>query len=182
VCGPERYGEHVWRACGMCVCLCVWTWTLWWACLTCVWYVCVCVFVDLNVMVSMSDVRMVCVCMCVWIWMLWWACLMCGMCVCICVWTWTLWWACLTCVRVSACVCTCVLFSGKLFTCCVCQCGVAARQDSQWWVSMWCVCVWAVLFAARALYHAVYIGLARTVYIHRIWPYIWWFPCQNYRM
>jgi hypothetical protein len=27
-----------------------------------------------------------------------------------------------------------------------------------------------------------YIGLARTVYIHRIWPYIWWFPCQKYRI
>ena len=26
------------------------------------------------------------------------------------------------------------------------------------------------------------VGLARTVYIHRIWPYIWWFPCQKYRM
>ena len=22
------------------------------------------------------------------------------------------------------------------------------------------------------------LGLARTVRIHRIWPYIWWFPCQ----
>jgi len=26
----------------------------------------------------------------------------------------------------------------------------------------------------------VCVGLARTVYIHRIWPYIWWFPCQKY--
>ena len=26
------------------------------------------------------------------------------------------------------------------------------------------------------------IGLARTVYIHRLWPYVWWFPCQNYRI
>ena len=25
-------------------------------------------------------------------------------------------------------------------------------------------------------------GLARTVYIHRIWPYIWWFPWQKYRI
>jgi len=25
------------------------------------------------------------------------------------------------------------------------------------------------------------LGLARTVYIHRIWPCIWWFPCQKYR-
>jgi len=27
-----------------------------------------------------------------------------------------------------------------------------------------------------------YVGWARTVYIHRIWPYIWWFFCQNYRI
>ena len=26
------------------------------------------------------------------------------------------------------------------------------------------------------------VGLARTVYIHRIWLYIWWFPCQKYRV
>jgi len=25
------------------------------------------------------------------------------------------------------------------------------------------------------------VGLARTVYMHRIWPYIWWFSCQGYR-
>jgi len=28
----------------------------------------------------------------------------------------------------------------------------------------------------------LYVGLARTVYIHRIWPYIWWCPCQKYRI
>ena len=26
------------------------------------------------------------------------------------------------------------------------------------------------------------VGLARTVYLHRIWPYICWFPCQKYRI
>ena len=26
------------------------------------------------------------------------------------------------------------------------------------------------------------VGLVRTVYIHRIWPYIYWFPCQEYRI
>ena len=26
------------------------------------------------------------------------------------------------------------------------------------------------------------IGLARTVIIHRIWLYIWWFPCQENRI
>ena len=28
----------------------------------------------------------------------------------------------------------------------------------------------------------VCVGLARTVYLHRIWPYVWWFPCYKYRM
>jgi hypothetical protein len=27
-----------------------------------------------------------------------------------------------------------------------------------------------------------HVGLARTVYIHRIRPLIWWFPCQEYRV
>jgi hypothetical protein len=26
------------------------------------------------------------------------------------------------------------------------------------------------------------IGLARTVYIHHIWPYIWWIPSQKYHI
>jgi len=26
------------------------------------------------------------------------------------------------------------------------------------------------------------LGLTRTVYLHRIWPYVWWFPCLKYRM
>ena len=26
------------------------------------------------------------------------------------------------------------------------------------------------------------IGLARTVYLHCIWPYVWWSPCKKYRM
>jgi hypothetical protein len=26
------------------------------------------------------------------------------------------------------------------------------------------------------------LGLTRTVYLHRIWLYIWWFPCQEYRV
>ena len=27
-----------------------------------------------------------------------------------------------------------------------------------------------------------YVGLARTVYEHGIWPNIWWFSCQKYRI
>jgi hypothetical protein len=29
-------------------------------------------------------------------------------------------------------------------------------------------------------WHNTPLGLARTVYIHRIWPYIWLFSCQTY--
>jgi len=28
----------------------------------------------------------------------------------------------------------------------------------------------------------LFLGLARTVYIRRIWPSIWWFPCKKYRI
>ena len=31
------------------------------------------------------------------------------------------------------------------------------------------------------MWHTKILGLARTIYMHRIWPYIWWFPCQKYR-
>ena len=27
-----------------------------------------------------------------------------------------------------------------------------------------------------------FVGLARTVYTHRIWPYVWWFPRQKNRI
>jgi hypothetical protein len=29
---------------------------------------------------------------------------------------------------------------------------------------------------------SISLGLTRTVYVHRIWPYIWWLPCQKYRI
>ena len=34
----------------------------------------------------------------------------------------------------------------------------------------------------QQVFGGVCLGLASTVYIHRIWPYIWWFLCQNYRI
>jgi len=27
-----------------------------------------------------------------------------------------------------------------------------------------------------------FLGVARIVYVHRIWPYIWWYPCQKHRI
>jgi hypothetical protein len=43
-----------------------------------------------------------------------------------------------------------------------------------------CVRAWGL--SAAPLNYASCVGLARTVYIHRIWPYVWWFPCQKYRV
>ena len=37
-----------------------------------------------------------------------------------------------------------------------------------------CMCVWVSV--------CVRVGLVRTVYLHRIWPYAWWFSCWKYRM
>jgi hypothetical protein len=28
----------------------------------------------------------------------------------------------------------------------------------------------------------IILRVARTVYLHRIWPYVWWFPCQKCRI
>ena len=44
--------------------------------------------------------------------------------------------------------------------------------------SKFCItyCVW--LWTWWSL--CTFSGLARTVYINRIWPYLWWFPCQKY--
>ena len=39
------------------------------------------------------------------------------------------------------------------------------------WGAHWCLCL---IF--------VDTGLGRTVYTHRIWPYIWWFRCQKHRI
>jgi hypothetical protein len=33
-----------------------------------------------------------------------------------------------------------------------------------------------------AFIYMTFLRLARTVYMHRIWPYIQWFPCQKYRI
>jgi hypothetical protein len=62
-------------------------------------------------------------------------------------------------------------------------------------------CTWALLFslciracthvahplktegaASKACPYDKWVGLARTVYIHCIWPFSWWFPCQQYRI
>jgi hypothetical protein len=42
-----------------------------------------------------------------------------------------------------------------------------------WW------CVWCKLCCTLPA-HTIHEGLTRTVYLHCIWTYIWWFPCQKY--
>ena len=50
----------------------------------------------------------------------------------------------------------------------------------------WCVCTGTLSCYNTAQTHigtlCICVGLARTVYLHRIWPYVWWFPCQKYRI
>jgi len=71
---------------------------------------------------------------------------------------------------------SCVVFSylmlrGKA----VRYCSLLAFTVHYCWPEPCVYGVYTVFLAGKLLY----IGLARTVYILRIWPYIWWFPCQN---
>ena len=42
-----------------------------------------------------------------------------------------------------------------------------------------CHCAGRMVFTRQG--DGSYVGLDRTVCLHRIWPYVWWFPCQKYR-
>jgi hypothetical protein len=55
------------------------------------------------------------------------------------------------------------------------------------WYTVTCLCCMIhghmlVLHDTRSHACVAWLGLARTVLIRRIWPYIWWFSCQNYRI
>jgi len=41
--------------------------------------------------------------------------------------------------------------------------------------------IWLYIWWFPCQNYRLYIESARTVYMHRIWPYIWWFPCQRNR-
>jgi hypothetical protein len=41
---------------------------------------------------------------------------------------------------------------------------------------------WTHMVSNGAVWQLIYIGLARTVYVHHIWPYVWRFLCQKYRI
>jgi len=94
----------------------------------------------------------------------------CVLCVCACV-----------CARVCACVCACVYVCALVYArVCVCS--------SMYAPVLLCVhtCMQGRPYpqtTCRAMFaYRRNVGLARTVYIHRIWPYIWWIPCQKYRI
>ena len=44
------------------------------------------------------------------------------------------------------------------------------------------ICLYESITFVWVVSNCLFVGLARTVYIHRIWPYIWWIPCQKYRI
>jgi hypothetical protein len=48
---------------------------------------------------------------------------------------------------------------------------------------VWGTCVgWNKIKVRLIFLTTVYVGLDRSVHIHRVWPYIWWFPRQKYRI
>ena len=94
----------------------------------------------------------VCVCVCVRV------CMCVCMCVCVCV---------CACMCVFLCMCVCVNVCVYV---CVRVCVCAASMPNTY-VQGW----------PEPYMYTVYVGLARTVHMHRVWPYIWWFPCHNYR-
>ena len=51
---------------------------------------------------------------------------------------------------------------------------VMAMQTLNIIIALACRHSWSVFWGA----FGVVVGLARTVHIHRIWPYIWWCSCQ----
>jgi len=60
---------------------------------------------------------------------------------------------------------------------CVCECDtVATGAGSDLWPGL---SYQKQGLCPEALYYISRVG--QTVYIHRIWPSIWWFPCQKYR-
>ena len=85
------------------------------------------------------------------------------------------------CVRVCACVCVCVRVRVRVCVCvcvcsCVCMCtGCQNRADVHEMDTD------AIVYMSRCVL-AVCVRLARTVYVHRIWPYVRAFPYLKYRI
>ena len=125
------------------------------------------------------------------------------MCVCVCVCVCVvapLSWSHLglACVRVCMCVCcgSLVLITPEFSMCaCVCVCMCVCRGSlvliipgfSMLTCVFACVCVCVAYWAHHISPHNYIkyfffrVNLNR-IYAHRIWPYIWWFPCQKYRI
>jgi hypothetical protein len=85
-------------------------------------------------------------------------------------------------VCVCACACECLCQGScrpHLVECNVCY-VTSGRVNSK----MQCLVVRVKTadFKVLVVQCALCLGLARTVYVRRVWPYIWWFPSWNYRM
>ena len=156
----------------------------------CVWCVCVCMCVCMCVCVCVFVCVYVCVCVCVCgslqVWngdmvVYWHCCWYCyqkantsdvlgklWFCICdACVWiasltmlgkSWSRWYQ----VRLSTILCEAINYS-----------STPPTKWGGWVVVSSKVVTWTICLC---------VGLARTVYIRRIWSYIWWFPCQKYRI
>jgi len=72
------------------------------------------------------------------------------------------------CDTIQGCILKSVLAYHAVHACHVHSCGPGLNEGTQKCVYMACE-------------HKI-VGLARTVYTQRIWPYVWWFPCQKYRI
>jgi hypothetical protein len=110
-------------------------------------------------------------------------------CVCVCMCTCMCMWVCLClCDFALVCVlCVCVLICHQLSSLpwkeslrVVRACCTHTHTDDAETV----VCgIATTSFKNRARYHLFHqacLGLARTVYIHRIWPHIWWNSCKKH--
>ena len=79
--------------------------------------------------------------------------------------------------------CCCTIAARLLHHLCylTCCCTIKACLISRFVLAP-AVKAWHFSHLIRLSCCSIELGLARTVYIHRIWPYIWWFPCQIYRI
>jgi len=128
--------------------------------------VCVCVCARERTRVCMS-----CACVCMYVWVRACACA----CTCyVCVWL-------CACVRTCVCMpCACALYVCAS-TCVACQKNFLLLLFIRNQCLMQGLILCPVRLLATHCFDHWFPGLARTVYVHRTWPYIWWNPCKKYR-
>jgi len=73
-------------------------------------------------------------------------------------------------------------FSAKLLQFLFCNCFLSLLSCSSKRVGLPMVRKSSDMYLNSLNYYCTCIGFTRTVYMHRIWPYMWWFPCQKCRI